>query len=75
MNFKDEVRGSLTEIKVELAKNTQTLMDHHVRSSNLEARFKPVEQHVILINNLVKIFIGAATAGASIVAVLHYLSK
>lgn len=72
MSFKDEVRASLTEIKVEIAKNTQVLTEHHVRSSNLEARIKPIENHVILVNSLVKIVLSLAACGAAVATIVHY---
>ena len=75
MSFKKDVRQSLTDIKVELGKNTVTLMDHHVRSSNLESRMKPIEDHVVFINRTVKVILSVATFGAAIAAIAHYFSK
>lgn len=75
MSFKKEVREALTEIKVEIAKNTTVLLEHHVRSSNLEARFKPVEKHVLVINSIAKILAGVIATLAAAGSIYHYLSK
>lgn len=72
MSFKKDVRDSLTEIKVELGKNTIVLNEHHVRSSNLEARMKPVEDHVIFISRFTKVVAGLAALGAASATIFHF---
>lgn len=75
MSFKKEVLNSLTEIKIEIAKNTTVLNEHHVRASQIESRIKPIENHVLLINSITKIFIALVGAGAAICSILHYIVK
>lgn len=75
MRFKEEVRQNLTEIKIELAKNTQVLLDHHVRSSNLEARFKPIERHVIVVSSITKIVLSVLAGGAAIATIYSHFFK
>jgi len=72
MSFKKEVRQSLQEIKIELAKNTTVLETHHVRTSNIEARIKPVEKHVIIVSSITKICVSVIGAAASLAAIYHY---
>ncbi len=80
MAFQNEVRTALADIKEQLVqtristeKNTYVLNEHHVRSSNLEARFKPVERHVLVFNGIAKVTAFILTVGAAVVGILHYL--
>lgn len=81
MGFKTDVIGKLDKIEtklvehtVELSKNTHVLQEHHVRSSNLEARFKPIEKHVLVVNSLVKIAIALCAAAGAIVGIIKALN-
>lgn len=82
MSFQQDVKKQLEKIldqqvkhTVALAENTVVLKEHHVRASNLEARFQPVEKHVIAVNSFVKITFALLTAGAALGAVYHYFVK
>lgn len=79
MTFKEEMLDRLTDIKVQLAeirvglhKNTEILEEHHIRSSNLEARIKPIEAHTLLITAIFKIIMALGTVGGAGSAAYHY---
>jgi hypothetical protein len=81
MSFKSDVRTRLEDIKVELARNTvetlnvkSDLHTHHVRTSNIEARLKPIENHVEFIGKTLKILIPVLT-GVMVYAIVHYFFK
>lgn len=73
MSFKKEVIERLDKITIELAINTKVLSDHHVRTSQIEARVVPLEQSHVFFNKLAKAIMGLVTIGASMTAILHYL--
>lgn len=72
MSFKKDVRESLTQIKIEIAKNTIVLEDHHVRSSNIESRLKPVEDHVKFISRFTKVVSALTALGAGTATIFHF---
>lgn len=81
MSFKKEVRQHLTDIKVELARNTTETLNvkndlhtHHVRTSNLEARIKPLETHVEFFSKVFKVLLPIVT-GVGTYLIVHYLFK
>lgn len=82
MSFKKEVIDKLGSIEskqiehtVQLAVNNKILEDHTRRSTNLEARVLPIEQHVMFINKSMKVGMGLITVFATILAILRHLSK
>lgn len=82
MSFQQDVRRQLEKIldqqtkhTVEIAKNTQVLTEHHVRASNLEARFQPIEKHVLAVHSFIKITLALIAAGAALGACYHYFVK
>lgn len=73
MSFKKDVIHRLDKINVELALNTKTLVDHHVRTSNIEARVVPLEHSHLFFNKLAKAVAGLIATGAGLAAIAHYL--
>lgn len=71
----DKLAERQEEHTITLAKNTIILTDHHVRSSQLESRVKPIENHVIVVNGIVKVAITIIATIASLGAAYHYLLK
>lgn len=69
----DKISDLQVQHTIQLARNTEVLDEHHVRASNLEARFKPVENHVLVVNSVVKIFLTILGAGGTLAGILHYL--
>lgn len=82
MEFESLVLEELKEIKekqiehtVQLAVNTQVLNEHHKRSTNLEARMVPVENHAKFIMSLMKISSAVLAVSSVILAALQLLFK
>lgn len=82
MSFQQEVKQQLEKIAdqqikhtIALTENTVVLKEHHVRASNLEARFQPIEKHVLAVHSFVKITLAMLTAGATMGAIYHYFVK
>lgn len=80
MSFKKEVLEKLDKLAdkqqdhtIELAKNTMVLNEHHVRSTNHEARLKPLEDHVKFIQKSMKVFGWLIAVGAGLAAIARYL--
>lgn len=73
MAFKKEVIEKLDKINIELALNTRTLEEHHVRSSNLESRVKPLEESHVFFNKLAKALMAIVSICAGIAAILKFL--
>jgi hypothetical protein len=78
--FTDRVLNELQDIKEKqaehnkiLAVNTEILTQHHQRSTLLEKRMVPVEDHVKFINKSVKAFAGLVATVAGLAAIFHYL--
>jgi hypothetical protein len=68
--FTEEVIVRLTKIESHLDRNTEVLNEHHKRSTQLEERFKPVEDHVEFLRKLGKFVIAIAAFGASVAGVI-----
>ncbi len=73
----EEMKSDLTDIKVTLAEQHITLEDHTRRSlANEEAvellrqHIKPIEQHVLMVNAVVKIALGIGGAIGFVASVL-----
>lgn len=75
MAFKKEVLDRLDKMTIELAVNTKVLKDHHVRTSQLEARVVPLENSHLFFNKLAKSLMAIVTVGAGLAATYHYLFK
>lgn len=82
MSFQQDVKQQLEKIveqqvkhTIALTENTVVLKEHHVRASNLEARFKPVEAHVLAVHSFIKILLALLTACATAGAIYHYFIK
>lgn len=80
MSFKRDVidrLDSITEQQIkhttELALNTRTLVDHHVRTSQIEARVVPLEHSHIFFNKLSKAVASLLVAGAALASILKFL--
>lgn len=78
--FTDKVINELKEIKDKqsehsaiLAVNTEIVRQHERRSTNLEARMQPIEEHVRFINKAVKVLCALVALGAGISTIFHYL--
>lgn len=71
----DRIEAKQIEHTIELVRNTVVLNEHHVRTSNLENRFKPVENHVLVVNGFVKIGLAVVAATASLTGIYHYFFK
>jgi len=71
----DKIESKQVEHTVELARNTLVLTDHHVRTSNLEARIRPIENHKHFIDMLTKAIIAVVSTAAAGAALYHYLFK
>lgn len=72
VNKLDKISDLQIEHTVQLRHNTDILNEHHVRASNLEARIKPIENHVLIINSIVKILIVGAGAASAIIGAISY---
>lgn len=75
MSFQKEVITKLEKINVQLAINTRILDEHQKRSTQMEERFKPVEDHVIFVNKLAKIVTATAALGASFAGIYGYFFR
>ncbi len=80
MGYKKEVLAKLDELSkqqiqhtIELARNTVILNEHHVRSSNLEARFKPLEESHVFASKFSRILASIVALAAGAAATYHYL--
>ncbi len=62
----DKIENKQVEHTIELAKNTVILLEHHVRSSNLEARFKPLEASHIFWEKMARV----VAVGSTVITVL-----
>jgi predicted nuclease with TOPRIM domain len=69
--FTEEVLTRLTRIEGHLDRNTEVLSEHHKRTTQLEERFKPVEDHVRLLRALLKLGAVTLAAGASVAGILQ----
>lgn len=71
----EKIQEQQQEHTLQLALNNAILQEHHKRSTNLEARFLPVEDHVKFVRNLVRL-VGVSLAGiAAVATVLGLLVK
>lgn len=75
MSFKKDVIEKLDKLTIEVALNTKVLTDHHVRTSQIEARVVPLEQSHVFFNKLAKGVTGLLVAGAAFASIYHYLLK
>ncbi len=80
MSFKAEVRTRLEQIaqaqavhSEKLAQNTVVLTEHHVRTTQLESRIKPVEHHIALVAAVTKIAITIVSVCAGLAAIYRYV--
>ena len=82
MSFKKDVITKLDVISekqidhtIQLASNTRILEEHHKRSTNLEERVAPIENHVMFINKAVKVLSAILAACAAIAGTLAALNS
>ena len=82
MGFKKEVLGKLDELSkkqidhtVEIAKYNIILAEHHVRTSNHEARIRPIEESHLFMIKLSKVVTAFVALSAGLAAIYHYLIK
>lgn len=75
MTFQKDVLGRLEKISIQLAVNTKILDEHQRRSTQLEERFKPIEEHVVFVNKLAKIIAATAALGASFAGIIGYFFR
>lgn len=73
MGFKKDVIVKLEKLTVEVALNNKILTDHHVRTSQIEARVVPLEASHIFFNKLAKAIMGLVTLIGGIAAIYKYL--
>ncbi|GAC1499971.1 MAG: hypothetical protein NVS1B10_03230 [Candidatus Saccharimonadales bacterium] len=71
----DKIELKQIEHTVALSKNTLILTEHHVRTTNLEARIRPIENHKHFVDMFTKVMIGIVTTAAAGAALYHYLFK
>lgn len=74
VNFEDRVMLKLEKIEdrqvehtVQLALNTSVLTEHHRRSTNLERRMEPIEDHTKFMKKLIKL-VASIVAGLSAIS-------
>lgn len=77
----DEIKSDVKEIKnqvIELVAETRVhnhiLNEHHKRSTNLENRLEPVEDHVKFINKSIKVF-GTICAASGLITIILQLLR
>jgi hypothetical protein len=70
----DKIQEDISDIKVIMARNTESLEIHIKRSDLLEAKMQPVEQHVAMIQGAMKL-ISVMAATAAIVEAIHRVLK
>ncbi len=71
-NRQESHESQMLQMTVNLALNTQILDQHHRRSTNLEDRFQPIEDHVKFQRKVIKL---AIVVLPIVVAVLGLLMK
>lgn len=80
MDFEKVVLDKLDKIElkqidhtVELAKNTMVLLEHHVRTTNIESRIRPLENHAHFNEKLFKVLVAACSILAALATLYKYL--
>lgn len=71
----DKIQELQIEHTIQLARNTDSLNEHHVRTTNLEARIKPIESHVQLIGSLIKIVLALIGVAGTVFMILARFNK
>ncbi len=71
----DKIELKQIEHTVALARNTLVLTEHHVRTTNLEARVRPIENHKHFVDMFTKTIMAIVTTAAAGAALYHYLFK
>ena len=66
----DKIEEKQVEHTIQLALNTSVLDEHHRRSTNLETRIEPIEDHVKFLRKLLKLIIIVVPIVVSIVALV-----
>lgn len=69
-----EVKAQVVELVAESRVHNHILNEHHKRSTSLENRMEPIEDHVKFINKAIKVF-GAICAGSGLITVVLQLLK
>lgn len=67
----ESITQSIANIDITLAKQAVQLEDHVRRSTNLEERMKPIEDHAIFIRGIMKLGVFLATIASLILTFLQ----
>lgn len=71
----DKIDEKQTEHTVQLAINSQILAEHHKRSTMLEERMKPIENHVVYIRKTLKMLGAIIATATSIAGIISLFTK
>ncbi len=71
----DKIEENQTAHTVQLAINTQVLTEHHKRSTNLEERLEPIEDHVKFLWKLGKIAVVVISSTGTLIGILSLFFK